>query len=271
MHAPDNTAFVAKAAVSTELQTEIDIGPPFLYVWQLTPEITVPLMGPELPSIHQTRAEMAEPVVRKALAQGGRTRAIDIACHEGWFAHRLLEWGAHEVLAVDIRDVNVRRARLIRDHFGIPAERMRMERGDVYGLSSDTIGRFDVVLLLGLIYHLENPIAALRVARALCDGVSIVETQLTQQTEPIRHGWGVADHFEIEPASWAARHEPPHEQETQPLAAFGGVISLIPNEAAVVQAMQVAGFARVERLPTVEGQNKQYVEGDRAVFAGYVE
>lgn len=264
----ENTVPVADARVSPELQAEIDAGPAFMYAWQLTREITVPLIGPELPSIHQTRAEMCEPIVRAALAHGGR--AIDVACHEGWFSHRLLEWGADEVLAVDIRESNVRRARLIRDHFGIPGERMRTQQGDVYGLCPETVGRFEVVLLLGLIYHLENPIGALRVARGLCGGVCLVETQLTQQDLPIRHGWGVADQFELEPASWAARHEPLHEQETQPLAAFGGVISLIPNEAAVVQAMRVAGFARVERLPPGEGHNKQYVEGDRAVFAGFV-
>jgi tRNA (mo5U34)-methyltransferase len=242
-----------------------------MYRWQLAHDLAVPVLNDELPTVHTTRAELAEPVARAALqAAGSNARALDVASHEGWFAHRLLEWGAREVVAVDIRDVNVRRAKLLRDHFGIPAETLRVEQANVYDLSAETIGRFDVVLMLGLIYHLENPIGALRVARDLTRGVCLVESQLTRQRDPIRTGWGVSDEFHEEPASWAAKYEDPDEQEHQPLAAYGGVISLIPNEAAVLQAMDVVGFERVERLEARAAHNPQYRGGDRALFAGYV-
>lgn len=257
--------------IPPEIQAELDSGLAFMYDWPLGDGVATPLVSPELPSIHRTRAELAEPVVRPYLNRGERSRAIDIACHEGWFAHRLVEWGASEVVAVDIRDVNVRRAEMFRDYCGIDAERLRVREGDVYELDTDELGRFDVVLLLGLIYHLENPIEAIRVARRLCGGVCIVETQLTRQRKPVKVGTGVHGVFESEAANWAARYEPPHEQETQPLASFGGIISLIPNEAAVIQAMQVAGFSRVERLQPSKDHNKQYRQVDRGVFAGFVD
>jgi SAM-dependent methyltransferase len=237
-----------------------------MYPWQLAPGIETPLVGAGLPAVHRTRRELIEPLARAALKRGGR--ALDIACHEGWFAHRLLEWGAHEVVAVDIRDVNVRRARLLRDHFELPADRLRIEKADVYDLRADGLGSFDVVLMLGLIYHLENPIGAIRTARALTQGAFLLETQLTRQEAPIRTGWGIPDEFTDEPASWAARFEPPEEQDTQPLAAFGGVISLIPNRAAVLQAMTVAGFSDVTALPASAGHDPQYLAGDRGVFSG---
>lgn len=237
-----------------------------MYPWELAPGVTTPLVGAGLPAVHRTRRELIEPIARAAVERGGR--ALDIACHEGWFAHRLLEWGASEVVAVDIRDVNVRRATLVRDHFGVPADRLRIEQADVYDLSPDVLGRFDVVLMLGLIYHLENPIGAIRTACALTEGVCLLETQLTRQEEPIRTGWGIPDEFTDEPASWAARFEAPEEQDTQPLAAFGGVISLIPNRAAVLQAMTVAGFGGVEAIAAREGHDPQYLSGDRGVFAG---
>lgn len=254
-----------------EIQAELDSGLAFMYDWPLGEGVETPLVSPELPSIHLTRAQLAEPVVRPFLERGDRSRALDIACHEGWFSHRLLEWGASEVVAVDIRDVNVRRAELFRDHSGIDAGRLQVRQGDVYSLDPGELGRFDVVLLLGLIYHLENPIAAIRVARDLCDGVCILETQLTRSPKKLKTGNGVYGQFEDEAAVWVARFEPPHEQATQPLASIGGVISLIPNEAAVVQAMQVAGFTRVERLQPAKHHNKQYRQADRGVFAGYVD
>jgi tRNA (mo5U34)-methyltransferase len=256
----------AAPRLSYELEAELRSGPPWMYPWQLTPGVTTPLVGPGLPEVHRTRRELIEPIARAALKRGGR--ALDIACHEGWFAHRLLEWGAREVVAVDIRDVNVRRARLLRDHFGLSPDRLRIEQADVYELRPDDLGRFDVVLMLGLVYHLENPIGAIRAARSLTQGACLLETQLTRQEAPIRTGWGIPDEFTDERASWAARFEPPEEQDTQPLAAFGGVISLIPNRAAVIQAMTVAGFTDVEGLAASPGHDPQYLSGDRGVFAG---
>lgn len=252
--------------LAPELAAEVGGQPAWMYPWRLTGEVSAPVLGEELPSIHRTRAEMMEPAVRAALAEAGpRPRALDLGCHEGWFAHRLLEWGAHEVVAVDIRELNVRRAELVRDHFGIPASRLAFRRADVFDLDPGELGAFDVVLVLGLIYHLENPVGALRVARAMTRGLCVVESQLTQQEAPIRSGWGITGEYLSEPASWAAHLEPAHEQETQPLAAYGGVVSLIPNRAALVQALGAAGFADVTVLPTAGHHNPQYRAGDRAV------
>jgi tRNA (mo5U34)-methyltransferase len=254
----------ADPALAAELTAE----PPWMYPWQITRDLRAPLLNEELRSIHQTREEMIEPVVRAALGPGSNPRALDIACHEGWFAHRLMAWGAEEVVAIDIRDINVRRATMLRDHYGISPSRLSIEQGSVYDLASDRLGRFDVVLVLGLIYHLENPIGALRVARSLTRGLCVVESQLTQQSEPIRHGWGIADQFEHEPASWAARREPDHEQANQPLAAHGGVVSLIPNRAALLQAMSASGFTDVQVLRPSDHHNPQYRAGDRVVVTG---
>jgi hypothetical protein len=58
---------------------------------------------------------------------------------------------------------------------------------DVFNLHRERMGTFDVVLCLGLIYHLENPIGALRIARALTAAVCVVESQLVEPHEPLRH------------------------------------------------------------------------------------
>lgn len=251
------------------MQAEIHDGPAWMYPWQLTDDVSVPLMSAELPSVHRTRGELMEPLVRAAFAQAGpKPRALDIACHEGWFSHRLLEWGASDVVAIDVRDVNVRRATLLRDHYGITADRLAFQQSSVYDLTPQQLGEFDVVLMIGLIYHLENPIGAIRVARSLTRHLCVVESQLTRQNAPIRTGWGITDQYSEEPASWAARYEPPEEQDTQPLAAYGGVISLIPNRAALLQAMTVAGFTQVKALAAHEDHNVQYRSGDRALATG---
>ena len=103
--------------IGPELADEIRRGG-WMYQFDLTPSVSTPPLGPNLASVHETRREMIEDVVRTALlAAGPDACALDLACNEGWFSHRLLEWGAKRVVGVDIRSDNIRRANLVRDRF----------------------------------------------------------------------------------------------------------------------------------------------------------
>lgn len=238
-----------------------------MYEFDLGSGLSTTTMVPELMDIHRTRAALAGPVAISAFAQAGAaTNAIDLACSEGWFAHRLLEWGADTVTGVDIRAENIHRANLVRERIGIDHQRLHLRRADVFELDAATVGTFDVVLCFGLIYHLENPIGALRIARALTRGVCLVETQLTQQVTPIRHGWGQTGQFFEQAGSWAAFVEAPQVQELNPTAAYGGVVSFVPNQVALFEAVAAAGFSRCDPLVPDTG-NSQYVQGERLVVA----
>lgn len=175
--------------------------------------------------------------------------------------------GAAQVRGVDVREVNIRRAELVREHYGIDAARLTFEVADALSLEPGTSGTHDVVLMIGLVYPLENPIGALRVARALTRGVCVVEAQVTEQHTPITSGVGVTDRYEQLEASWAAKFEP--AQDFHPMASHGGVISLVPNLAALLQAMEVVVFRNVRLLEAPEGHNQQYVQRHRAMVVGY--
>jgi SAM-dependent methyltransferase len=192
---------------------------------------------------------------------------VDLACNEGWFSHRLLEWGAGRVLGVDIRPQLIRRAELVRDHFGIEPERLELRCADVFDLDTAELGSFDVVLCLGLVYHLENPIGAIRIARALTRGVCVIESQLTRQNEAIVHGYGRSDEYEQSAGSFATLVETDHEANM--LASAGGVVSLIPNRAALLEGATVAGFRETDLARASPDQNRQYVVGDRAVLLAW--
>jgi 2-polyprenyl-3-methyl-5-hydroxy-6-metoxy-1,4-benzoquinol methylase len=250
--------------LSDELEQEIK-GPPWMYPWQLRDGRELPVPVAELESVHSTRAEMIESRVRAALAQAGpEAIALDLACNEGWFSHRLLEWGASRVVAIDIREHNIRRAALLRDHFDIPAERLELRQADVFELDPASLGKYDVVLVLGLIYHVENPMGVLRLARACTRGLCVVESQLTQQVEPIVHGNGRANELHEAEGSFAVVIE----VGDNPLASTGHVLSLVPNRTALAQMAHMAGFPTVEFATAREGHNPQYVRGDRAaIFA----
>jgi SAM-dependent methyltransferase len=205
-------------------------------------------------------------------AAGPEATVLDLGCNEGWFAQRALEWGAARAVGVDVREVNVRRARLVRDHLGIPAERLELVRAGVHDLDVERLGRFDVVLVLGLIYHLEDPVGALRIARAAARGTVVVESQLTAHRDPIRLGWGRSGDYTEAAGHWAALFEPAEAQaaEGNLLSSYGGVLSLVPNRAALLEALEVVGLRDVRMLDAPAHLNPQYVKGDRGIAVGRV-
>jgi hypothetical protein len=107
----------------------------------------------------------------------------------------------------------------------------------------------------------------MRIARALTRGVCVIESQLTRQEEAIVLGNGQSDLYEENLASFAARVETDYESNM--LASAGGVVSLTPNRAALLQAAEAAGFAELELASAASGHNRQYVLGDRAVLLAW--
>lgn len=116
---------------------------------------------------------IAAALAKKPLAGA---RILDLACQEGCYAVEAALAGA-EVVGVEAREAHVARARLVAAAAGVGA-RARFEVGDVRRISPETLGRFDVVFLLGILYHLEAGDAAetlLRIA-ALCEDLLIIDT-----------------------------------------------------------------------------------------------
>jgi len=266
---PDPPAAPSPADAGLALARELIGGPPWMYDWDLGSAGRAPSRAgrASLQEVHQTRLELMTPAVREVLGEAGPdSRVLDLACSEGWFAHRMLELGAGSVIGIDIRDVNVRRARVIRDHLGIDPARLEFHQGDIFALPD--LGRFDVVLMLGLVYHLENPVGALRVARALTKSLCVVESQLTEQRTPIMAGNGSPAVLFERPASFAAFLE--EDQRENPVASFGGVLSLVPNEAALVSMGRVAGFDDVQIVAAAPDHEAQYVRRMRAVMTARV-
>jgi tRNA (mo5U34)-methyltransferase len=82
-------------------------------------------------------------------------RVLDIGAWDGWFSFEMERRGA-EVMAVDATPHE--RFRVARELLGSKVE-YRVD--DVYRLSPEKIGRFDIVLFLGVLYHLKHPVLAL--------------------------------------------------------------------------------------------------------------
>jgi hypothetical protein len=116
---------------------------------------------------------LAAALARKPLAQ---CRILDLACQEGCYAIEAALAGA-EVVGVEAREAHVARARECAVAAGV-GTRVRYEIGDVRRIDEDALGRFDIVFLLGILYHLEaaDAVETIRRIGGLCDDLLIVDT-----------------------------------------------------------------------------------------------
>jgi tRNA (mo5U34)-methyltransferase len=219
-----------------------------------------------LDAIHATRLAMMQSALRAEFGDSlaGRS-AIDIACHQGYFSTQLAAMGARDVLAIDARAEHVADATLIRDVLDL--RNLRVQQSDVHALSATALGRFDIVLMLGLIYHLENPVGALRVAQALTGRICLVETQIVpglsgmvdygsyRFVRPLKGSFGIIDETE----------------ETHGPEASTTGICLVPSLEALLWIMRKIGFRRVEVLPPPADAYEQLRYGKRVMVAGFAD
>ena len=101
-------------------------------------------------------------------------RALDIGCNAGFYTFELARRGA-EVLAIDIDEHYLRQARWAAGELGL-GERVELRQMGVYDLATLDAEPFDVVLFLGVLYHLRHPLLALDTVSALTGGTLVVQT-----------------------------------------------------------------------------------------------
>jgi 2-polyprenyl-3-methyl-5-hydroxy-6-metoxy-1,4-benzoquinol methylase len=122
---------------------------------------------------------------------GGRfsgKRIVDIGCLEGYFSVECALQGA-EVLGIEGKRLNIKKCEFVKSVLGV--EQLRLAQDDAMRVTRDRYGRFDVVLALGLIYHLDDPFTFLDNVARLCDGFVVIDTLVALEDQPdsICDGW----------------------------------------------------------------------------------
>lgn len=221
---------------------------------------------PSVRPIHSTRWRMVREAIERRYGPDWQgLAAVDIACHQGFYASQLARGGVGRVLAVDARAEHVADTRLLAEALGLDA--INAERADVGELTARGDGPFDICLMLGLIYHLENPVAAIRTARALTRGLCLIETQVAPGLSgPL--DWGHHDFVRPMKGSFAIVDET--EETHAPEASTTG-ICLAPSTEALVWIMQRVGFDRVELIAPPADAYEQHRHGKRVMAAGFVD
>jgi tRNA (mo5U34)-methyltransferase len=169
---------------------------------------------------------------------------LDIGAWDGFYSFECERRGAARVLATDSYCWkgagwgDKRAFELARRALG---SRVEDRDVDVLDLSPERVGRFDLVLFLGVLYHLPNPLLGLERAASVTAGRLIVETHVDLLDVP--HP--------------AMRFYPGSELNGDPTNWWG------PNPECVAEMLRSIGFERIHLVPRTLHPNRQVVHAFR--------
>jgi FkbM family methyltransferase len=152
------------------------------------------------------------------LQNSGLRSVADVGCGVGRFSSFLDELG-FSVFATDGREDNVREARA-------RYPQIQFQQANVEAEEILSFGTFDIIFCMGLLYHLENPLLALRRLRAINSHCLILESMCIPEERP----W------------MALQEEPRHDNQSLTDVAF------YPSEGCLTKMLYRAGYGYVYRL-----------------------
>ena len=105
-------------------------------------------------------------------------RVLDLACLEGMFAIELALHGA-KVLGIEGREVNLAKAKFVQNTLSL--NKLELIRDDVRNLNPQRFGSFDVILVFGILYHLDTPdvMGLMQQVYECCERAVIIDTNIS--------------------------------------------------------------------------------------------
>ncbi len=148
----------------------------------------------------------------------------DLGCLEGGYAAAFAQAG-YTVTGVDARAENLECAAFVADALGLP--NLSFELADVRDLD----GEFDAVFCCGLLYHLDEPAAFLRLLGRVTRRLLIVQSHYSLAGDVVNEGY--RGHWYPEPGDRQS--------------SYGNRLSFWLRKPDLLAAMEAAGFEAAER------------------------
>jgi tRNA (mo5U34)-methyltransferase len=140
--------------------------------WYHSIELPDGVVIPGHQSIEQLRTRLAQFHIPEDLT--GK-RVLDIGAWDGWFSFEMERRGA-QVLAVDA----AKNTRLL-EAKAMLGSRIDYHIADICRLTAKDVGTFDIVLFLGVLYHLKHPLLALENVCGMCRDMACIESFVSDE------------------------------------------------------------------------------------------
>ena len=107
----------------------------------------------------------------------GKT-VLDVGCNGGYLEVELETMGA-KVTAVDLQEKYIRQTNLVKREFNLTCEVFQADAEEFHILPAMAGRKFDIVLFLGVIYHVNNPMRALTNCLNMAKEYVLVESAIS--------------------------------------------------------------------------------------------
>ena len=161
---------------------------------------------------------------------------LDIGCNGGFYSIEMKRRGAARVVGIDSDEDYLRQARFAAEVTGHDIEFRNLSVYDVGALGE----RFDIVLFMGVLYHLRHPLLALDLIHAHAARDLLVFQSMqrgAEEVEPAREDYEFWDTGQFDRPGWPKMHFIEHRYAHDPTNWW------VPNRACVEAMLRSAGFA----------------------------
>jgi tRNA (mo5U34)-methyltransferase len=232
---------------SAELQSRIHELGRWHYEFEFEGGIKTPIWSADRVNRHEERGRyFFDRLLQVAGGSLRGRRVLDLGCNSGFWSLKAIEAGAEFVLGLEGRQMHVDQANLVFEAKGIDPDRYRFELANVLAYPLD--GDFDIVLCLGLLYHVAKPTELFEfMARSGAD-ILVIDTRVSNKPGGC---------FEI-------RHEPMDD----PRNGLDRELIFIPTRQAVAELAREFGYQTVPlalEMSSAEGM-KKFQERRRVAF-----
>ncbi len=161
-----------------ELEQRIAEFPVWHYRFEFANGAATPIYRPDYVNRHKQRRHLF--LDRLIDVCGGSLEGrsvLDLGSNAGYWSLAAIEAGADFVLGVDGRQMHVDQANLVFEANGVNPERYRFELGNIFEHAFN--GKFDIVLCLGLMYHIAKPVELFETMAATGAQIIVIDTAVS--------------------------------------------------------------------------------------------
>ena len=165
---------------------------------------------------------------------------LDIGCNAGFYTFEMKRRGAAHVVGIDAEPLYLRQARFAAEQLGMGVE-VEFRENSVYDVSR--LGeRFDLVLFMGVLYHLRYPLLALDLLREFAVGKLLLFQSMERGCagnngdESVKPDYAFEDRTPFDASGFPRMHFIEHRYAGDPSNWW------IPNHPAAEAMLRSAGF-----------------------------
>lgn len=162
-----------------EIRERITSFPRWHYEFDLKGNLTPIFDKPTAERHRQRKRYFFDPLVELVGGSLAGKRVLDLGCNAGFWSLAAVEAGCEFVLGIDGRQMHVDQANLVFEAKEVDKANYDFVMGNIFETDLRSYGTFDLVLCLGLLYHVSKHMELMEIIDALSSDLLVIDTSLS--------------------------------------------------------------------------------------------